>query len=311
MQIDLKRFQETFFEEAEEHLETIESGLLSLVDRGADAELLNTIFRAPHSIKGAAGSFGFNELAHLTHVMENVLDRLRAGQRVSDASLTQRLLRASDRLRELVAATRKGTAASVPTDDVVAELESEMAGAPAPATAPAAIVPVVAAPGETAYRVVFEPERDFFRQGQDLFLLLRDLAEVGEVLAVECRRDALPPLEEMDPEECYLGWTIRLRTARPENELHDVFMFVEGSCRLEITADSTEPSAAAPLAAAGAGPAAAHEERRAGGQRRTESSSIRVPTEKVDGLINLVGELVISQAMVNQALNSLGSKLGL
>jgi two-component system chemotaxis sensor kinase CheA len=105
MQIDLKRFQETFFEEAEEHLGTIESGLLNLADHGADAELLNTVFRSAHSIKGAAGSFGFNELARLTHVMENVLDRMRSGRRAPDATLTQRLLRASDRLRDLVAAT--------------------------------------------------------------------------------------------------------------------------------------------------------------------------------------------------------------
>ena len=90
MQIDLKRFHETFFEEAEEHLGTIEAGLLSLTEQGADPELLNTIFRSAHSIKGAAGSFGFNELARLTHVMENVLDRLRSGKRQPAEALTQR-----------------------------------------------------------------------------------------------------------------------------------------------------------------------------------------------------------------------------
>ncbi len=299
MQIDLKRFQETFFEEADEHLETIESGLLRLVEQGADHEQLNTIFRAAHSIKGAAGSFGFVDLARLTHVMENVLDRLRSGARTSDEALTQKLLRASDRLRELVAATRKGVAASIPTDDVLAELEAELGGESASASAPAAPPAAASTPGETTYCVRFEPEREFFRQGQDVFLLLRDLAELGEVLAVECRVAALPALADLDPEACYLGWTIRLRTARAVHELHDVFMFVEGSCLLEVTAEATAP--ATTVATASPAPPA---ERRGGGQRRTESSSIRVPTEKVDALINLVGELVISQAMVNQAVLS-------
>jgi two-component system chemotaxis sensor kinase CheA len=303
MQIDLKRFQETFFEEAEEHLGTIEAGLLSLTEQGADAELLNTIFRSAHSIKGAAGSFGFNELARLTHVMENVLDRLRSGKREPDEALTQRLLRASDTLRELVAATRKGEAASVQTDEIVAELESELAGGAAPAAPGAAPRPVARAEaaGETVYQVLFEPEHDFFRQGQDVFLLLRDLSEVGTVLSVECRQDALPALEEMDPESCYLGWQLRIRTARPEHDLRDVFMFVEGACKLEI---APEPSPdAALVGVAAATPGAPREERRAGTQRRAESSSIRVPTEKVDALINLVGEMVISQAMVNQAVS--------
>ncbi len=301
MQIDLKRFQETFFEEAEEHLATIESGLLALSENGADAESLNTIFRSAHSVKGAAGSFGFTELARLTHVMENVLDRLRSGRREPDAGLTQKLLRASDRLREVVAATRRGEASAVPTDDVVGELEAELSNeGAAPPAAPAAVAVAAAesaSAGETVYRITFEPERDFFRQGQDLFLLLRDLAEQGTMLTVECRRDSLPPLEELDPENCHLGWTMRLRTARTVTDLKDVFMFVEGACKLEVAAESAPAATAADAGAAAPG----REERRSGTQRRAESASIRVPTEKVDALINLVGELVISQAMVNQA----------
>ncbi len=304
MQIDLKRFHETFFEEAEEHLGTIEAGLLSLTEQGADPELLNTIFRSAHSIKGAAGSFGFNELARLTHVMENVLDRLRSGKRSPDEALTQHLLRASDTLRELVAATRKGEAASVPTDVVLAELSAELADGAAPATGEGAPRSAAGAgsPGEVVYHIVFEPEPDLFRQGQDVFLLLRDLAEVGTVLAVECRRDRLPPLAEMDAETCYVGWDLRVRTARPEDDLHDVFMFVEGSCKLEISAEAATgaTSAGAPVTTE---PGAIREDRRAGPQRRADSTSIRVPTEKVDALINLVGELVISQAMVNQAVS--------
>lgn len=302
MQIDLKRFQETFFEEASEHLSTMESGLLHLEESASDHEFLNTIFRSAHSIKGAAGSFGFTEIARLTHVMENVLDKLRSNLLLPSADLTELLLRASDRLREVVDATRRGEPASVPIDDILPELEAVLGATALSATAQTATGTVAIAPsGDVEYDIEFVPERDFFRQGQDLFLLLRELGELGEIVSSSCERGALPSLDALDPELCYLGWRIHIRTAHPAQELRDVFMFVEGACRLDI-----KPSAA-PIAqgATAASAAAAATDRRAPVDRRVESASIRVPTEKVDGLINLVGELVISQAMVNQAVSTL------
>jgi two-component system chemotaxis sensor kinase CheA len=310
MEIDLKRFQDTFFEEAAEHLETIESGLLRLEETGDDVELLNTIFRAAHSIKGAAGSFGFNELASLTHALENVLDHLRSGRRASDPALTQLLLSASDTLSELVTATKKGEAAGVPIAELVHGLEASVNSAAAP-TVVTAMVANAAAPGTgQVFHITFEPEREFFRQGQDLFLLFDEIAQLGEVVESRCQREALPDLEALDPEASYLGWEIRVRTKRSERDVRDIFLFVEGACRLEIVAESETATAAAAAAgpthtttpAATTAAAAPVPERRAGADRRVESSSIRVPTEKVDGLINLVGELVISQAMVNQSL---------
>lgn len=301
MEIDLKRFQETFFEEAAEHLGTMEQGLLNLETTGADQELLNTIFRSAHSIKGAAGSFGFKEIAGLTHVMENALDRLRGGTLAPGPGLTQLLLRASDRLRELVDATKRGDASGIETADLIGELETILAGnVTADAVASAPEPPAVA--GEFVHRVRFEPEREFFLQGQDLFLLLRELGEIGEIVEVTCHREALPALETLDPEQCWLAWTVRVRTDRPARELRDVFMFVEGACRLDVETESGPASAAAPAPGA---VAPGRAERRAGPDRRTESTSIRVPTEKVDTLINLVGEIVIAQAMVNQAITGL------
>ncbi|MBI5170878.1 MAG: chemotaxis protein CheA [Candidatus Eisenbacteria bacterium] len=300
MQIDLKKFQETFFEEAAEHLSTMESGLLHLEESGSDNEFLNTIFRAAHSIKGAAGSFDFKEIVRLTHVMENVLDKLRSNLLAPTADLTQILLRASDRLREVVDATHRGEAGSVPIDDILPELEAVLnGGQPSEAPVADAAAPPGVPRGEVVYAVVFEPELEFFRQGQDLFLLLRELGELGEILSSECQRSRLPALDELDPEHCYLGWKVRVRTARAAQELRDVFMFVEGACRLEVTAEAV--TAAPEASAAGA----VRTERRAAADRRVESTSIRVSTEKVDGLINLVGELVISQAMVNQAVAAL------
>src|SRR5690242_20223736 len=134
MSIDLQRFRDTFFEEAAEHLATIEAGLLTLEESGAESELLHQIFRAAHSIKGAAGSFGFTQLANLTHALENLLDRLRSGTLEATPALSALLLRASDALRAVVDATREGDPERVPVASLVQELERAVqAGVAGPA----------------------------------------------------------------------------------------------------------------------------------------------------------------------------------
>ena len=105
MQLDMARFRDTFFEEAYEHLGTMENVLLQLDERGSDEELLNAIFRAAHSIKGASGTFGFTAISRFTHVLENVLDRLRSGRLEVQPELTRTLLRSSDVLGELLGST--------------------------------------------------------------------------------------------------------------------------------------------------------------------------------------------------------------
>lgn len=178
MKVDLKRFHETFFEEAFEHLATMEAGLLELDARGSDPEMLNNIFRAAHSIKGGSGSFGFTEIARLTHVLENVLDRLRGGRLAAQPALTALLLKAADLLRDLVEATRSEQAGTVPIDETVAALEGSLqeeapAAGPAPGRAPAG-----AGPGGVC-ELQFRPHASFFRQGQDVILLLREVSELG------------------------------------------------------------------------------------------------------------------------------------
>jgi two-component system chemotaxis sensor kinase CheA len=296
MKVDLKRFHETFFEEAFEHLATMESGLLELETRGADAELLNNIFRAAHSIKGGSGSFGFTEIARLTHVLENVLDRLRGGRIAVEPALTALLLKATDLLRDLVEATRCELAGTVPIDETVAELEGTLSE-PLAATGPVAARTSAGAGVGAVCEVHFRPHGGFFRQGQDVFLLLREVAELGEVLEVSCDRSRLPVLEALDPEVCHLSWVYRLRGVASEAAIRDVFMFVEDACDLTIrTVTETSASASVAVPSAGVTPSAGA----LGPKRQPDASSIRVPTEKVDALINLVGELVIAQAMVSQ-----------
>ena len=314
MQLDMERFRDTFFEEAYEHLGTMENVLLQLDEHGSDQELLNAIFRAAHSIKGASGTFGFTAISRFTHVLENVLDRLRNGTLAQSASLTQLLLTATDQLRDLVGATQRNEPDTVDVAATAAQLEAVLG---VPAAAGAAPAPVRAAAPAASRRVLvrFEPQPDFFLQGQDPLLLLNELVGHGRDVRVTCDRRHLPDLHELDPETCHLAWTVEMQTASDDRALREVFMFVEDACLLEIApagapvgGDAAAPAATDERAAAGpatGAPAAApRAERRAAGDRRMESTSIRVPTEKVDALINLVGELVIAQAMVNQAVSA-------
>ena len=106
MTLDLTQFHETFFAESSEALDSMEAALLKLSAGDADAELINTIFRVAHSIKGGSATFGFSEVAAFTHTLETLLDELRAGKRRVDAALVDTLLRACDLMREMLAATQ-------------------------------------------------------------------------------------------------------------------------------------------------------------------------------------------------------------
>jgi two-component system, chemotaxis family, sensor kinase CheA len=247
--------------------------------------LLNAIFRAAHSIKGASGTFGFEDVAHFTHGLESLLDRLRAGEIQVTHGLVDLLLRSEDLLRELLARAAAGTPAPGEMAALVAELHQASGVAGKSAPVPAAAHPSEPAiPKQTAYRISFRPSTDLFQQGMDPLLILRDVAALGEsVTTIEAGQ--LPPLAALDPEQCYLAWTIRLQTSKTVEEIRDIFAFVEDSAEIRIEPEvESRPGAvvvAEPRAAAsGSG-----------------TASLRVATSKVDKLIDLVGELVIAQSM--------------
>lgn len=289
MQIDVKRFLGAFYEEAAEHLERLEAGLLELERSGGDPELLNTVFRSAHSIKGSGAVFGVTDVARFTHGLEGVLDRLREGALPVTRELVDLLLRSADLLRTLLECAQAGDPAPPETDALLAELaaygpaDGAVSAAPAPGPRPA---------GERLWRVRLTPAPELLAQGMDPFLLLRDLAALGELQRADADLGALPPLEELDPERCYLRWTLELRTPAAEAEIRDVFCFVDDLCEVQVEPLEDEMAAGAPEAPGGAG-------RRRGG---AESLSLRVPTAKVDALIDLVGELIISQSMVAELL---------
>ncbi|RPD88686.1 chemotaxis protein CheA [Luteimonas sp. 100069] len=306
MSMDMQRFHATFFEESREGLEAMEAGLLQLEQGDRDAELINSIFRAAHSIKGGAATFGFEAVAALTHVLETLLDELRAGKRAVSGAGIDAMLASVDVLRALLGEAETGHPADPQASQAVqARLNGVLAGNDAPAAA--ALVAVEAPAVEpVGWRIGFTPAPSLFMSGNDPLRIIRELDRLG-TLDVACRTERLPGFEQMDPLEAYLAWDLGLIGALPRSAVTEAFAWVEDDCELEIeailadaVADASAPDLAMPaeLEQVQAGPVAANEQRN--GTPEAAESSIRVSTDKIDGLINLVGELVITQAMLKQ-----------
>lgn len=292
--IDLSRFLQTFFEESFEGLDVMESALLQLTPSATAPAVIHDIFRAAHSIKGGAGTFGLSALSGFTHHMETLLDQMRAGQRPVTAEGIEALLLAVDALRHSMTAARDGgeiDAAGLLRAQ--APIEKLLAGAPTDAPAPA-VTAAVAAPATRGWIIDFQPHPGLFASGNDPLRIFRELETLGP-LQVEVDATALPPLAELVPDQCHLRWRLRLDGEVSREAVAEAFAWVEDECLLHIAPLSAPAAPVAITAAEPAAPAAAKS-----APARNEGSSLRVGTEKVDALINLVGELVITQAMLQQ-----------
>ncbi len=356
MQLD--EIQAIFFQECEEGLATIETNMADARDVAPDAETINTIFRAVHSIKGGAGAFGFEALQSFSHHLETVLDLLRTGERAPTPDLIGLLFAAFDILSDHVAAAQSGGAA--PGDEAMLErleavaladtgaaatgtteeepavaaddgeepmdfdLDALLASIDAPAAPAAAVAP---------WRVTFHPGRGAFDNGGDPLPLLRELQAMGG----HCRsldQTGLPLLDALSVDECWIGWTYIVPAAVARDDIEGIFDFVADTSRLTIVRDDlpeAAPAAAvkampAPVAVVAAPvpvpagntpandtartlpapapapvPVATSAEDRAAAA--ATSPTIRVELDKLDRLVNLVGELVITQAMLAQRLS--------
>jgi len=323
MTIDMAQFHQVFFDESFEGLDIMESGLLEMDPGSADPEQINSIFRAAHSIKGGSGTFGFTNIADFTHVMETLLDEMRDGRRQVTAEAVNVLLASVDVLREMLTATSED--AEVDPERVKlqkAELDRLLAG-----ESPAAEVVeseadagTPAASEQTGWHIVFRPRSHMMRTGNDSLRLIRELASLGE-LEVEVDLEPLPPVSEFEPEDSYLSWEMHLLGDVSREQINDIFDWVEDDCDLSVNPISPEQTAAPaepekssePEQAAEVEAAPAQAERRATGDRRKGdrregakkaassggASSIRVDISKIDALINMVGELVITQSMLS------------
>jgi len=302
--VDLTQFHQTFFEESREGLDAMEAALLALDSGSTDHELVHTIFRAAHSIKGGAATFGFADMAAFTHVAESLLEEVRSERRAVDAGLIDLLLRSLDCLRGMLDRTSHGQpAADAGSEALRAELAQLVAGATAPVAAKAS---AVAAAG-WAIRFVALPH--LLQTGNDPLRVFNELQTLGrlEVLRALVTESAPADFATLDPGQCHLGWELRLHGAVARADLDAVFDWLDGDCELAIAplaAAPVEAVVAAPVSVAAATPAAetpapAREATAASSAGHADGGSIRVGIDKVDALIDMMGELVITQSMLS------------
>ncbi|VAX00061.1 Signal transduction histidine kinase CheA, partial [hydrothermal vent metagenome] len=331
MSIDMEQFKVTFMEESLEGLDIMESVLLDMHPGAADAEAIDNIFRAAHSIKGGAATFGLGNIANFTHVVETLLDEVRNGDRDITQDAIVLFLSSVDCIREMLSADQNGEAVDQEHIEQVKAGLDKMLGSEQKNES---VLPVDNTDASTAakdngWKIIFKPFPGMLCTGNDVVRMFRELAGLGD-FSVVVDAENLPPLVDMDPEEAYLSWHITLNGEIEKSQISEIFEWVEDDCELDIsplaegntktvtvdthetdktTNKTTEESKPADLQAASpASERRAEEDRRQENDRRQparktsspESSSIRVGIDKIDDLINMVGELVITQSMLSQ-----------
>lgn len=288
--------------EAAELLDQVEQGLLDLGHRLGDMDLVNAVFRGLHTLKGSGAMFGFDALAGFTHHCESAFDRVRKGEVPATAELVTVILSAGDHMRALV----DGDAPRSDGDAILARLSVAVDLARGGAT-PA----VPAAP--RGWHLSFRLPVDAMANGTDPLMLLDELRALG-TCDIVADTDALPPLSELVPTECHIGWHVTLTGDVSRDDIEDVFIFVMDDMTLSIdplVTDADDAAAAAgdaptgddvpaidPVADAVAVPSADPTPGRA--SVRAGDESVRVPAERLDALMDRVGELVIAQSRLSQ-----------
>jgi len=319
MSVDISQFHQIFFEESFEGLEIMESGLLALEPGEPDLEAINTIFRAAHSIKGGSGTFGFSAISSFTHVQETLLDEMRAGKRLVTREAVDVLLRGVDGLRAMLNAARDGGSVDeAAIAETRRELDRLLTGGESAETQETAVADPSTAAGipDAPWQLRFVPAEHLFKTGNDPVRILRELNALAPCIAT-ADLSRLPDLENIDPEGCYLGWALEVPGHLPENQIREVFEWVDNDAELTLSrgapaaptaprspssaVEAVSPVTVAPVAvAAPAEPPQTAAVERKQPAAAAQNSSIRVDIEKVDALINMVGELVITQSMLSQ-----------
>ena len=333
MSINLDQAQQTFIVEARELLQAMEESLLQLESEPGDLDAIGAVFRAAHTIKGSAGLFGLTPIVSFTHIVEDVLDRLREGSVSVDAELIAVLLKSGDHMLELIdVVASRGEQLQQPALEREAALRQALQVFQAPASAGAtdsASAPVVSDDEQSADRLWHISLRfgvDVFRNGMDPLSFLRYLNTLGQMIQVTTITDSIPAVEAWDPESCHLGFEIDFRSAAGHAAINEVFDFVREDCGVEITPvnetpDHVEPTGTelvsqpehSPMVASGellgdqravprtpatatATATAVERPSSASEQKNKDGRYVRVNADKLDELINLVGELVIASA---------------
>ncbi|QIO98769.1 chemotaxis protein CheA [Bradyrhizobium symbiodeficiens] len=333
---------EIFRQEASELFEVLEGALLDLGQRPNDRELVDSAFRALHTIKGSGAMFGFDKVASFTHEFETAFDRVRKGEIKPTHELISVALAAKDYIRALIEDPQS-------TDDIIGEaILDDLKRFVFPDQAAALVAEIVVAPPlapieckQAGWHLYLEFESHILRNGSNPLDLLEDLCKLGPCFVVPVT-DGIPFLDEMEPEDCYLKWDVKLHAACDKDAIDDVFMFVSDEMKLTLSpleqveapapaplfqlldeepapvADMPAPLVAAAVARVAEQPVTKAEpksepkpEPKLEAKRDDRGiATVRVQAERLDELMDRVGELVIAQARLTQLASS-GSDLSI
>ena len=307
---------DTFRQEARELLETLEQVLLDLEQRPQNRDLIDSAFRVLHTLKGSGAMFGFDEVADFVHEFETAFDKVRKGKAESDPGLVAVALAARDHIVKLIDQPGKHAAKGTPILEALRKIVE--ADSPGSVGVPVATANASEAGADSrlrTWRIVFHLPEDAIAFGTDPLLLLDELRELG-ACEVTALTDRMPALEDLNPQSSYLGWDVTLTTNGGIDKIEDVFLFIRDGMELSIEpmdevradlaginepprADVESPAATVATADVDKKVAPPRETAAAGGHDKS-NSSLRVPAERLDELMDRVGELVIAQSRLSQ-----------
>lgn len=298
-----------FVEESLEILEKMEAPLMVLAENPEHQDLINEVFRALHTIKGSGSMFGFNDIAQFVHNLETAYDDIRQGNTRISREIIELTLTAKDRIHRMLLKNDNAEEKAL-REKILSRLAELTDHADQPAVAPVDTESVIAPDPvngpSVRWRIHFEPSNDILLRGVRIVPLLDELRSLGD-----CRITTdignVPTISELNPEHLYFAWDAELITAHPLADIKSVFIFVEDFAKISIE-KSDEPIAAPAVDTSVSQntdkPAVKAKESSDAlpvvERRKADVSSIRVKNEKLDTLVNLVGELVTLHARINQ-----------
>ena len=335
-------YQQTFRLEADELIGEIEIVILLVEENPEDADAINRLFRAVHTLKGSGAMFGLTDIATFSHGLESVLDKVRNRQLPINRELIDLTLAYRDQVAIMLHAGDGGAAVDVArVEDIKQRLVALLPVAESVIVSSPDAPRPAASPDRTAviYRIRFAPQPPLFLTGTEPALLLDELRGLGECTVI-AHVDEVPTLDTAEPENCHLSWDILLTTTAGLDAIKDVFVFVEDISDIDIadvSSDVMHDPTSEPLrlgeilvergdvasgglhealasqtrlgellvdrgqvSASKVASALAEQRSVAAQQIAAKSDSVRVPSDKLDALMNLVGELVTNQARLSQ-----------
>ena len=329
--MDTNQYMGMFLDESHEHLQSLNDGLLNIEENGEDKDVVNEIFRNAHTLKGMSATMGYNKIAELTHEMEDVLDLIRNDKLNINEDILDTLFKCLDSLEQMINSVGDGESEDVvDVSDLVAKLSSISKGTPAPA--PAAAAPAAAAPAGPSFALsdvdidVLKKAKESGLQGIHVkvtlaetcllksarsYMVMNALDELGDVIK------SVPSAEDLEQEKFDRSFEILLVTGAEVKQVEDALNSISEIDSIEVSvvdpdaapapaqpaAAAPAPAAPAPAAKAASKPAAKAEKKPAANKAKKnhhQSQSVRVDIEKLDTLMNLMGELVINKVRLEQ-----------